>query len=219
MPATEPVVLLPSVSATPQQVAALAAALGPVAAGAPILTPDIRPARNRPVVIEAAALTVLAAISAAGAERAVLVGHGWGALVALQVAAGHPARVPAMVLAPNATLSGIAAGSAFGGVLGLLPALSWQRLGLPPAQVLSLLDQLRPVDARALAARVTVFTTRTLVAAGALDLANRGPAATLARILPNGVPRVLPETSEGWFNTRPDLVAGLLGELGRDAPG
>lgn len=210
MPATDPVVLLPSLSDSAPQVAALVSSLHTAVGSAAVLSPDIRPDPRRPVVIESAALAVLAAISAVPAERAVLVGHGWGALVALQVAASHPRRVSAMLVAGNATLAGIAAGSVLGGALGLLPALAWQRLGLPPPRVASLLDQLRPIDARALASRVTAPT---LVAAGALDLPNRGPAATLARILPSGVERVLPDAPAGWWNSRPGLVADLLGEL------
>ena len=126
------------------------------------------------MILEGPALIVLGAISAAGTDRAVLVGHGWGSMVALQVAATHHERVAALMLSTNARLETIALRSLYHGVLSLLPATVVQQLGARPPQVLDLFDQARPADFRSLAGRIPVPA---LVIVGEQDAANRGPSA------------------------------------------
>lgn len=198
------VVLLPGLSDTSSQVAAQKAALEEVA---PVITPDIHVSDSTPVILEDPALAVLAAIATAGIERVVLVGHGWGGMVALQVAATHGERLAGLMLSTNARLETIAVRSILYGVLGMLPAAVVQQLGGRPTDVVGLLDQLRPVDAKPLAERVAAPS---LVIVGERDVANRGPSAALARSLPLGNLRVVPRAGAGWQTQSPYLVAELL---------
>jgi pimeloyl-ACP methyl ester carboxylesterase len=198
------VVLLPGLNDTSNQVAAQKAALQEAA---PVITPDIRVSDSTPVILEEPALAVLAAIATVGIERVVLVGHGWGGMVALQVAATHGERLAGLMLSTNARLEAIAVRSILYGVLGMLPASLVQQLGGRPADVVGLLDQLRPVDAKPLAERVAAPS---LVIVGERDVANRGPSAALARSLPLGNLRVVPRAGAGWQAQSPYLIAELL---------
>ena len=198
------VVLLPGLSDTSSQVAAQRAALEVVA---PVITPEIHVSDSTPVILEDPALAVLAAIAAVGIERVVLVGRGWGGMVALQVAATHGERLAGLMLSTNARLETIAVRSILYGVLGMLPAAVVQQLGGRPADVVALLDQLRPVDAKPLAERVVAPS---LVIVGERDVANRGPSAALARSLPLGNLRVVPRAGAGWQAQSPYLVAESL---------
>jgi pimeloyl-ACP methyl ester carboxylesterase len=198
------VALLPGLRETSAQTTALTTAL---ADGARVLTPDITVTTTSPVILEDPALTVLSAISAAASDRAVLVGHGWGSMVALQVAATHRERVAALMLSTNARLETIALRSFYRGVLSLLPAMVAQQLRARPAQVLDLFDQVRPADFRSLAERVPVPA---LVIVGEQDVANRGPSAVLAGSLPLGNLRVVPRAGAGWRVQQPHVVAKLL---------
>src|SRR4029453_9808244 len=174
------VVLLPGLHDTSAQSTALKAALDDVAQ---VLTPDITPSTTKTVILEDPALRVLDAIAAAGIDQAVLVGHGWGSMVALQVAATHDELVAALMLSTNAHLETILLRSLYSGILSLLPAAIVQQLGARPPEVLNLLDQVRSADFRSFAERVTAPP---LVVVGEQDVANRGPSATLARLLPLG---------------------------------
>ena len=198
------VVLLPGLQDTSAQTTALRTALADVAR---VLTPDISVSTTSTVILEGPALTVLGSISAAGADRAMLVGHGFGSMVALQVAATHGERVAALMLSTNARLETIALRSLYHGVLSLLPATVVQQLGARPPQVLDLFDQARPADFRSLAKRVPVPA---LVIVGEQDVANRGPSAVLARSLPLGNLRVAPQAGPGWQAQQPEVVAKLL---------
>jgi len=108
------VVLLPGLRETSNQVAAQRAAFEEVA---PVITPDIHVSDSTPVILEDPALAVLAAIATAGIERVVLVGRGWGGMVALLVAATHGERLAGIMLSTNARLETIAVRSILYGVL------------------------------------------------------------------------------------------------------
>jgi pimeloyl-ACP methyl ester carboxylesterase len=201
------VVLLPGLHDTGAQTTALKTALTDVAR---VLTPDITVSTTSPVILEDPALTVLSAISAAGTERAVLIGHGWGSMVALQLAANQDEQIAALMLSSNARIETMALRSIYYGVLNLLPATVVQRLGARPAEVLNLFDQVRPADFRSLAERVLVPA---LVIVGEQDVANRGPSAVLAKSLPLGNLRVVPRAGAGWRAEQPRVVAKLLAEF------
>lgn len=201
------VVLLPGLQDSSAQATALKAALDDVAQ---VLMPDITVSTARIVILEDPALRVLDSIATAGTDRAVLVGHGWGSMVALQIAATHQELVAALMLSTNARLETILLRSLYYGILGLLPAAIVQQLGARPPDVLNLLDQVRPADFRSLAARVTAPA---LVVVGEQDVANRGPSATLARLLPLGNLRVVPHAGAGWRAQQPRVVASLLVEF------
>ncbi len=201
------VVLLPGLHDTNTQTTALRAALTDVG---PVLTPDISVSTATTVILEDPALTVLDAISAAATDRVVLLGHGWGSMVALQIAATHGEQVAAIMLSTNARLERIVLRSLYYGVLSLLPATVVQQLGARPTEVLDLFDQVRPADFRSLADRVPVPA---LVIVGEQDVANRGPSAALARSLPLGNLRVVPRAGAGWRAQQPQPVAKLLVEF------
>jgi pimeloyl-ACP methyl ester carboxylesterase len=203
------VVLLPGLHDTSTQMTAVKATLANVADVAQVLTPDIKVSRSKPVILEDPAQRVLGALSAAGIDRAVLIGHGWGSMVALEIAATHGERVTALMLSTNARLETIVLRSLYYGVLNLLPATVVQRLGARPPDVLSLFDQVRPADFRPLAERIRVPA---LVVVGEQDVANRGPSATLAKSLPLGNLRVVPHAGAGW-RAQPEAVAKLLVEF------
>jgi pimeloyl-ACP methyl ester carboxylesterase len=201
------VVLLPGVHDSSAQTTALKAALDDVAQ---VLTPDITVSTTTTVILEDPALRVLETIDTAGTDRAVLVGHGWGSMVALQIGATHEELVAALMLSTNAHLETILVRSLYYGVLNLLPAAIVQQLGARPPDVLNLLDRVRPADFRSLVERVTAPA---LVVVGEQDLANRGPSATLAGSLPLGNLRVVPHAGAGWWAQQPQVVATLLIEF------
>lgn len=201
------VVLLPGLHDTSTQTTALQAALVDVAQ---VLTPDITVSTDKTVILEDPALRVLDAMSTAGTDRAVLVGNGWGSMVALQIAATREERVAALMLSTNARLETIVVRSLYYGILSLLPARVVQQLGAQPAEVLNLLDQVRPADFRSLAERAKAPA---LIIVGEQDVANRGPSAALARSLPLGNLRVVPRAGAGWRAQRPQVVADLLVEF------
>jgi pimeloyl-ACP methyl ester carboxylesterase len=201
------VVLLPGLRDTKAQTSALKAALTDIA---PVLTPDINISGTGPVILEEPALAVLSSISAASTDQVVLLGHGWGSMVALEIAATHGERVAAVWLSTNARLETIVLRSIYYGVLGLLPAAVVQQLGGRPADVLDLYDQVRSADFRSLASRIRVPA---LVVVGEQDVANRGPSATLARSLPLGNLRVVPRAGADWRAQQPETVAELLAEF------
>jgi pimeloyl-ACP methyl ester carboxylesterase len=201
------VVLLPGLHDTSTQTTALKAALADIG---PVLAPDITVSTATTVILEDPALTVLGAMSAAGTDRAVLVGHGWGSMVALQIAATYGERVAALMLSTNARLERILLRSLYYGVLSLLPATVVQQLGARPSDVLDLFDQVRPADFRSLAAQVQVPA---LIIVGEQDVANRGPSATLAKSLPLGNVRVVPRAGAGWRAQQPHVAAKLLVEF------
>jgi 3-oxoadipate enol-lactonase len=201
------VVLLPGLHDTSTQTTALQAALVDVAQ---VLTPDITVSTDKTVILEDPALRVLDAMSTAGTDRAVLVGNGWGSMVALQIAATREERVATLMLSTNARLETIVVRSLYYGILSLLPARVVQQLGAQPAEVLNLLDQVRPADFRSLAERAKAPA---LIVVGEQDVANRGPSAALARSLPLGNLRVVPRAGAGWRAQRPQVVADLLVEF------
>jgi pimeloyl-ACP methyl ester carboxylesterase len=198
------VVLLPGLADTSAQIAAQKAALKGVA---PVLTPDISLTGTAPVILEDPALAVLAELATVATDRVVLIGHGWGCMVALQIASTHGERVAALMLSTNARLEPIVARSIFYGVLGLLPATLVQQLGGRATDIAALLDQVRPVDFKPLAERVQAPA---LVIVGERDVANRGPSAALAQSLPLGNLRVAPRAGAGWRTQHPRLLVELL---------
>jgi pimeloyl-ACP methyl ester carboxylesterase len=210
MSIAQTVVLLPGLGETSIQIAGQRAALEKIA---PVLTPDIGVSRTQPVILEGSALSVLTAISAATTDQVVFVGHGWGCMIALHIAANHGDRVAALMLSTNAQLQTIMVRSIFHGVIGLLPASMVQRLGGKPTDVAALFDQVRPVDFKPLAERVHAPA---LVVVGERDGANRGPSAALAKSLPLGNLRVVPQAVRGWRAQRPQVIAELLADFVSD---
>jgi pimeloyl-ACP methyl ester carboxylesterase len=201
------VVLLPALGEDEAQTAALRAAFEEATQ---VLRPDISVRGSSPVILEEPALAVLDALTSARTSQIVLIGHGWGAMVALQIAANSADRVAALILSTNARPETIAIRSLFYGVLRLIPATVVQQLGGRSADVAGLLDQVRPVDIKPLAVRAAAPA---LVIVGERDIANRGPSAALARSLPLGNLRVVPQAGPGWQTKDPQLVVELVADF------
>ena len=207
MPIDHTVMLLPALGEDGAQAAALRSAFEEVTQ---VLMPDISVRGTSPVILEEPALRVLDAMPSARTSRVLLIGGGWGAMIALQIAAKQVDRVAALILSTNARPETIAIRSLFYGVLSLLPATVVQQLGGRPDDVAALLDQVRPVDIKPLAVRVTAPA---LVIVGERDIANRGPSAALARSLPLGNLRVVPQAGPGWQTKDPQLVVELVADF------
>lgn len=201
------VVLLPALGEDKAQSAALRTVFEEATQ---VLMPDISVRGTSPVILEEPALRVLDALTSARTAQVILIGHGWGAMVALQVVAKHADRVAALILSTNARPETIAIRSLFYGVLSLLPATVVQQLGGRSADVAGLLDQVRPVDIKPLAVRAAAPA---LVIVGERDIANRGPSAALARSLPLGNLRVVPQAGPGWQTKDPPLVLELVADF------
>ena len=170
--------------------------------GRTALVPDLAPAPGL-VVLESPGLEVLAALSASGAERAVLCGSGYGAMVALHVAANYPERVAALVLSTASRLVDRERRGIADAVYGLLPVTRVQQLRGPQGRVLELLDQVRTVDWTPFAGRVR---TPALVVLGDRDAINRGPSRRLAAVLPSSELVVVPGAREGWVARDPSAL-------------
>lgn len=184
------------------------------AQGRTALVPDLTPQPGL-VVLESPGLEVLAALSASGAERAVLHGSGYGAMVALHVAANYPERVAALVLSTASRVMDRQRRGIADAAYGLLAVSRVQQLHGPQGRVLELLDQVRTVDWSPFADRVR---TPALVVLGDKDAINRGPSRRLAAVLPESELVVVPGAKEGWATRDPSALvsaaAPFLDRLG-----
>lgn len=189
------VVLLTGPLAPPAAAHELATALGRYG---PVLAPRLDPHPVRPADLRVPALQVLTALAAAGADRVVLCGVGFGALVALQVAAGQPRHVAGLVLSTQARAFSGAVRSVHGGVAGLLPASTLQRLGRRTALVA--LQEVRTLDFRPL---TPLVRAPALVLHGADDPDNARSSARLAAALSAGSVQAVPRATPGWVWREP----------------
>ncbi|HET6758953.1 MAG TPA: hypothetical protein VFH20_06715, partial [Propionibacteriaceae bacterium] len=78
------VVLLPALADSSAQTTAQKLALQEVAT---VLTPEVGVSDTGPVILEDPALRVLTALSGPNTDQVVLVGRGWGSMIALHIAA------------------------------------------------------------------------------------------------------------------------------------
>lgn len=183
-------VLLTGPLAPPAAAAELATALGRHAS---VMAPRLEPHPVRPADLGDPALQVVAALTAARTERALLCGVGFGALVALQVAAAQPQRVSGLVLSTQAPALGGAVRSVHAGVAGLLPASTLQRWSRRSALVA--LEEVRVRDHHPLTALVR---TPALVLYGADDPDNARSSVRLAEALVAGTAQSVPGGTPGW---------------------
>lgn len=163
-----------------------------------VLAPRLEPHPVRPADLGDPALQVLAAVSAAGADQALICGVGFGALVALQVAAAQPRRVAGLVLSTQARPLGGAIRSVHVGVAGLLPAGTLQRLSRRSALVA--LEEVRALDYRSL---TPLVRTPALLLHGAEDPDNARSSARLAEALVEGKVQAVPGATPGWVWREP----------------
>lgn len=172
--------------------------------------PGLEDADPEPFTLERAAETVRGALAQAGLGPATVCGVGLGAVVALRLAADHPGEVQRLVLLTRQTRLSPVLMSLPAAVLRLVPATVARRLGVSAAEVIALLDQVRPVDVTALARTVS---TPTVVLCGARDALNRHTSAVLARLLPQGELRLVPRVGTGWLGQSPELFAQILTDI------
>ncbi|WP_375430287.1 alpha/beta hydrolase [uncultured Friedmanniella sp.] len=173
----------------------------------PVLVPEVVLAAARAADLSTPALAVLAAVSASGADEAVLCGIGVGAMVALQVAATYPRRVSALVLCTAARPLAPHVRSVHRGVTGVLPARALQTLGGGTRQTLAALDQVRPLDYGPLAPLVTP-PARVLY--GARDPVNARASRRLAHTLPDGTAVAVPDSGPGWMWDEPERYVAAV---------
>ena len=157
--------------------------------------------------LETVAAEVAWSLPDVGASSAVVCGVGVGAMVGMELAAGQPERVEELVLVTRRVAVSPLLMSLPAVVVRLLPAARVQRLGAPRAQVIALLDQVRPVDFRPLAGRVAAPAT---VLCGARDRNNRHPSEVLARALPAGRMELVAGAGPSWVRDSPQLLAERL---------
>lgn len=193
-----PLVLLTGPSAPAAGAARLRSALDRLG---PVLVPEVALAPARPADLSSPALAALAAISASGADEAVLCGIALGAMVAMQVAATHPRRVSALVLCTAARPPFPTVRSVHRGVTGVLPARALQALGGRGRQAQQALDQVRPLDYGPLAPLVT---PPTVVLYGEDDPVNARASRRLARTLPDATATAVADSGPDWMWDRPE---------------
>lgn len=157
--------------------------------------------------LDRAAGDIAASLEGAGVSSAVVCGVGLGAMVGMELAAGYPERVGELVLVTRRLALSPLLMSLPAVVVRLLPAGRVQHLGALRAQVLALLDQVRPVDFRPLAARVAAPAT---VLCGARDRNNRHPSEALARALPAARLELIAGAGASWVRDSPHLLAERL---------
>ena len=202
-----PLVLLPGPYAPADGAARLRSALNRLG---PVLVPKVTLAPARPADLSLPALAALAAVSASGADEAVLCGVALGAMVALQVAATHPRRVSALVLCTAARPPAPTVRSLHRGVTGVLPARALQVLGDGGRQALAALDQVRPLDYGPL---VPLVIPPALVLYGAHDPVNARASRRLARALPDGSAVAMTDGGPGWMWDEPERFVDAVEEF------
>ena len=209
----EPAVWLPAATGPKADPAAVRAAW--TRTGRAVLIPDLDPGPGT-VVLEDAGLRVLAAIEAVPGQRAVLVGSGHGAMVAMHLAAHFPARVRALVLTSANRLTDRTRRGLNDAVTAVLPLARVQTLS-GRTRVLELLDRVRSRDYAPYVDRVAAPA---LVVVGERDVANFAASRRLAAWLPNAELTVAPEAGEGWVSGAPGLLVecatDFLARTGQD---
>ena len=163
-----------------------------------------------PFTLEHAAATVTQTLDAEDLASAAVCGIGLGAMVALQLAAEQSARVSRLALVTRQVAVSPLLMSLPAVVLPLVSAATVARLGAGQPQILSLLDQVRPVDALPLASRATAPSA---VLCGARDRLNRRASERLAGALPQGRLQLIPQAGPGWLTDAPQLLADALSDF------
>lgn len=142
----------------------------------------LRPGRAGELSLASAAAEVISTMDRYGFERARLVGHQFGAMVALEAAATEPEMVAGMVLS-GATLAPTRAGLAIQKTLiRLLPKSALAGSGATKADLLRALDVMASTN---LGDRLDRIAAPVLVLAGAADQ-TKAAGQQLAEALPHG---------------------------------
>ncbi|MFZ0530434.1 MAG: alpha/beta hydrolase [Propionicimonas sp.] len=176
-----PVVLLHSAGLTPQMWQSQVEAIG---AERQVMAPwvaGLRPGRQGDLSLTGAAAQLVDSLDVHGIEKAVLVGHQLGAMVALHVAATEPERVAGLVVSGAMVTPGRMALALQKSLIRMLPNRTLADSGATKADLIKALDVIAGADLGAGLGRVQ---TEVLVIAGAGDPL-LGAARQLADRLPN----------------------------------
>ncbi len=200
-PRPAPVLLLHSAGLTPQmwqsQVEAIAEGLGEVQVIAPWLA-GLRPGKPGELSLGGAADEVSSTLDRYGIERARLVGHQLGAMVALQLAVTQPERVAALVLSGAFAAPGRLALRFQKSLIRMLPNRALADSGATKDDLVRALDLMATAD---FGPRLRAVTADVLVVAGAAD-----PALPAARQLAEQLPSARLEVLDG-AGANPSLEA------------
>lgn len=177
-----PVILLHSAGRTPQMWQDQVEAIGGTAQLVAPWLAGLRPGRPAELSLPTAAAEVISTMDRYGFERARLVGHQFGAMVALEVAATEPDMVAGLVLS-GAALTPSRAGLAIQKTLiRLMPKSALAGTGASKADLLRALDVMASTN---LGDRIDRIAAPALVLAGASDQ-TRIAGQQLAEALPHG---------------------------------
>lgn len=161
-----PVVFLHSAGLTPQMWQSQVEAVGSeVQAIAPWLA-GLRPGRAGELSLSLAAAEVTSTLDRYGVERARLVGHQLGAMVALQVAASEPDRVSALVLSGAFATPGRVVLALQKSLIRVMPNRALADSGATKDDLIRALDLMATAD---FGTRLKEITIPVLVVAGAAD--------------------------------------------------
>ncbi len=194
-----PVVLLHSAGLTPQMWQAQVEALGTdVQVIAPWLA-GLRPGRPGELSLSLAAAEVTSTLDRYGIERARLVGHQLGAMVALQVAASEPGRVAGLVLSGAFATPGKLALKLQKSLIRVMPNRALADSGATKEDLVRALDLMATAD---FGSRLAAITVPVLIVAGADD-----PGLPAARQLAAQLP-----------DARLEVIAGVGANPNLEAP-
>jgi pimeloyl-ACP methyl ester carboxylesterase len=190
------------------QVEALAEGAGEVQVIAPWLA-GLRPGRPGDLSLTGAAAEVTSTLDRYGIERARLVGHQLGAMVALQVAVTEPDRISALMLSGAFATPGKLALRLQKSVIRMMPNRALADSGATKEDLVRALDLMATAD---FGSRLRAVTATVLIIAGAADPAL--PAARqLAEQLPAARVEVLDEVGANPSLEAPDAYNRLMVEF------
>ncbi len=176
--------------------------------------PGLCPTDPRPLSIPDAAAALDDQLTLEGARQVDVVGLSYGAIVAAQLAADHPARVRRLVLSGGQVRpAGLMAVQS--ALVRLVPAARLASTGVSKQRLLAALDVARRTDLSAALPRIRAVT---LVVVGGRDRANQPAARWLASGIPGARLHVVAGGGHLLNTERPDEFAALVRDF-VDGPG
>ena len=204
-----PVVFLHSAGLTPQMWQSQVEAVG---VDTQVIAPwlaGLRPGRTGELSLTRAAAEVAGQLDRYGIERAHLVGHQLGALVALQVATAEPDRVAGLLLSGALVTPGRVALGIQKGLIRMLPNRALADSGATKEDLIRALDVIATAD---FGKRLDEVTVPVLLVAGSADPA-LASAKVLAQRLPNARLEELPGAGQNPNLEQPEAYNRLLTEF------
>jgi pimeloyl-ACP methyl ester carboxylesterase len=204
-----PVIFLHSAGLTPQMWQSQVEAIG---AEAQVIAPwlaGLRPGRPGELSLSLAAAEVTSTLDRYGIERARLVGHQLGAMVALQVAASEPDRVGGLVLSGAFAAPGKLVLKLQKSLIRVMPNRALADSGATKDDLVRALDLMATAD---FGSRLDTITVPVLVIAGAAD-PGLPAARQLASQLPNARLETIPGAGANPNLEAPDAYNRLLTEF------